>query len=95
MITLILTLATAALTTAHGPCTQADYNKRGCDTNNVLWQCDGTNWVIENDCGSVGYICNAVANAVSSAGCQPSPPPGKADCADQLYGTYQCVGNSF
>ncbi|KAJ3065611.1 hypothetical protein HDU98_011052 [Podochytrium sp. JEL0797] len=77
-------------------CTADQFGDRKCDADNVLWQCGGAgSWVLENDCGAVGYRCVAVDNGVENIGCSPTAPAGKTACADSEYGTYQCVGNAL
>ncbi|KAJ3066270.1 hypothetical protein HDU98_010430 [Podochytrium sp. JEL0797] len=81
---------------AGGSCTAAQFGDRRCDANNVLWQCSGgLNWVVENNCGALGYTCVAVDDGVENIGCSPPAPAGKVACPDSAYGTYQCLGNSL
>ncbi|KAJ3065612.1 hypothetical protein HDU98_011053, partial [Podochytrium sp. JEL0797] len=59
-------------------CTADQFGDRKCDADNVLWQCGGAgSWVLENDCGAVGYRCVAVDNGVENIGCSPTAPAGK------------------
>ncbi|KAI9349722.1 hypothetical protein BDR26DRAFT_930630 [Obelidium mucronatum] len=99
----VLLITAATLASAHGPCSAAEFGNRGCDSSNVLWQCDRTkvepaeySWVVENDCGAVGYACNAALNnPAASVGCQPPPPKGAKECSYGQWGSYQCDGQTL
>ncbi|KAJ3065763.1 hypothetical protein HDU98_010868 [Podochytrium sp. JEL0797] len=76
-------------------CSAAENGEYKCSGNEQLWICNGSNWVLNNDCGALGYICISEGSIAESIGCAPPPPAGHEACPAEMFGQYQCVGQSL